>query len=144
VTRLEHIEDDGSPMMKGSPASRWGSKQSLSITNFSLTDYLHALLMAPSGYYRIIAFAVTNSLFSQGKQAVNEQVAADWLKNGWNGLPSSITREKYGMDMKCTALIYEFKVPTDKKPSDPVPIQNHLDAKTHLVKSGVWASLAGK
>jgi hypothetical protein len=142
VTRLEHIKDDGTPM----PApSRWSFKEPLSIGDFRVADYLRALLAAPHGYYRIIAFVVTDLLFSESSRPVSELAATAWFQDGLNDLPTFISRKKYEGGMKSTALIYEFEITADTEPSRPVQkVPSHLDAKTHLVKSGLWASLGGK
>lgn len=132
VSRLEQIEEDGTPMK--SP-ERWKTKvDSLSV--FSLDDYLKALFTAPPGYYRLIVFVVTPFSFSQSERRVSKDVAESWLGSGSNSLPDDLNAKLFGNDFNCTALIYEFeKRDIDKDFKSTIP--GRLSATEHIKKSGI-------
>lgn len=132
VSRLEQIEEDGSPMPL--PA-RWDTRVR-NITRFSLGDYLRALFVAPPGYYRLVVFVVSPHPFAQSSQSISRDIAESWLRFGANALPTKLALQPYTEQYICTALIYEFeKFDTQKKPILRRP--GRLDARTHIVKSGI-------
>jgi hypothetical protein len=81
VTRLEQIESNGKPM---SMPARWSAQTSLSSNHFSMIDYLRALLKAPPGYYRVIAFVVTPTPFAERSKSVSESEVSAWQQKDEN------------------------------------------------------------
>jgi hypothetical protein len=137
ATRLEQISEDGTS--KAAPA-RWSSSAP-SVHGFSITEYLRALLTDNPGYYRVVVFVVTDVPFAESGAEVGMSEAQKWLTKGANALPPSIASAAFGQNTECTALIYEFSRSEGK---DPVLLQpGHLDAHTHLVKSGLWNAFGG-
>jgi hypothetical protein len=106
---------------------------------------LKALFKAPPGYYRILVFLVTPVSFSENRAVVTEEEAQKWLEAGFNTLPDSIGSRPFADSAQVPALIYQFQSAgtealADTKVLHPSP----LDARTHLVNSGVWPVLEGK
>ena len=104
ITQMEQIEANGKPKKP-----RWMTTPNSSV-RFSLNDYLRALLSAPLGRFRIIAFIVTKYPFSQTNVPVTRNEAMAWLPNGTNILPPPIAGQPYTAGHTCSALIYEFEV----------------------------------
>lgn len=136
VTRLEQINQDGTPKES---QERW-IVDLQPMRTFSLKDYLKALFTARVGYYRIIVFIFSPHAFSQTEVKVTEREAQAWLSPGGNALPSSIGRQEYSEDYKCTALIYEFEQ-YNQGGKPEIKSHGRLTAKTHLVKANLWQSL---
>jgi len=137
ATRLEQISDDGTPKP---PPDRW-SAAAPHVESFSIKEYLHALLTDNPGYYRVVVFVVTDVPFSESGSQASMSEAQSWLTKGSNTLPASMASAPFGQNTVCTALIYEFSRSAGKEPGLLQP--GHLDAHTHLVKSGLWTALGG-
>jgi TolB-like protein len=132
VSRLEQIEVDGSPKP---PPARW-QKRVTQLELFSLKKYLQALFVAPPGYYRLIVFVVSPHQFSQSPSIISRDIAESWLRFGGNKLPEKLAQQPYTDQYVCTALIYEFEK-SDKYEVALLIQPSRLDAKTHLMKSGI-------
>lgn len=135
VSRIERIDDQASSM---SLPLRW----SLEIYNpvYSLGSFLRGLFRAPEGYFRVIAFVVTDASFSQSEHRVTSIEALQWLRTGHNILPEHLRSQEIGPETKCTALIYEFKGNGFHKPAE-LTLPGHFQAKLHLEKAGIWRAL---
>ena len=136
VARLERIHPDGSPYQG---LTRFDSSFS-PLPEFSLSGYLHALFGAPIGYYRVIAFVISDTPFAATGTPVSSQEANMWLEHGANALPLSIADVGYSAGYACTALIYEFQ----KQDAHSNPIEDTpgvLPADTHLVKARIAEAL---
>ncbi|MBU4445015.1 hypothetical protein KJ656_08050 [bacterium] len=132
VSRLEQIEEDGTPME--SP-KRWDANaKSLSI--FSLADYFRALFVAPPGYYRLIVFVVSPLPFSKSPEQISKETAESWLQFGANALPIDLAFQLYTREFVCTALIYEFEK-HDVEMEATLRRPGRLDGRTHIIKSGI-------
>ena len=138
ATRLEQIDPNGKP--KPAPA-RWSAEMPRLAGAFSLSAYLRALFTADPGYYRIVVFIVTDTLFSESDRSVSSEEARSWVAQGLNALPESIAGQPYDSSVVSTALIYEFerKAGSEAQPLVPSPV----DAHAHLVGSGLWSALGG-
>jgi hypothetical protein len=137
VTRMERINDDGSP--EGGP-QRWDLKQP-DRPRLSLPQYIRALFMAEPGYYRLIAFVVTDEAFGASNEPVSTATADSWLNTGLIKIPLGIQNKPLPPGYSCIALIYEFQLDAGKEKAPEQLVPSHLDPKTHLVKSGLWAAL---
>lgn len=135
VTRLEQINDDGSP--KPAPA-RWNTDVK-PLGEFSLRAYLRALFSARVGYYRILVFAVTDVAFAQQDTTVSQEEAMEWLYGGLNRLPRRLAARLFTPDHACTALIYEFIKPETDDPYIKLP--GRLTGKMHLQRANLWTEL---
>ena len=135
ATRLEQIKPDG---VSKSPPDRWSSDTPQS-HGFDLIAYIRALFTANPAFYRVIVFIVTEVPFTQKPGDVSPSQARIWTTQGGNILPQEIANELYTPRLACTALIYEFKRDQGEDPKMLLP--SHLDAHTHLIKSGLWQAL---
>jgi hypothetical protein len=138
VTRLEKINEDGSPKPE---EVRWvGAKEKQRI--FSISDYLKQLFTANPGYYRIIVFIVTSQAFSQdGEQTVSREEAMNWLTEGNVQLPDSIAKKNYTKQHKCTALVYQFERPNSAAQETILLTPSSVPATSHLTRSGIFKGL---
>jgi hypothetical protein len=135
VTRLERIYPDGRPFER---SGRWLTENTY-LQKFSLASYLRALFTASEGYYRVIVFIVTDVPFASGDGTMTSREATSLLARGFNTLPGLVSTQSLPADYVCTSLIYEFRREQGKDPAQLLPGQ--LDAKTHLVASGLWTAL---
>lgn len=133
VTQVEQILPDGTPRRERFRADL------PSLSDLSFVEFLIALARAPSGYYRVIVFVVTDTPFSRGETAPTESEARRWLDAGLNKLPASFSEISYGADFRTTALIYEFK----KLSTQPATLvsQSVLSGRVHLEKAHIWDAL---
>ncbi len=137
VTKLEQINNDGTSKQ---PPARWVATGDSGSSAFSLSGYIRALFTANAGYYRVIAFLVTDVPFAATGAAPTEDQTNSWLRNGFNTLPAEVKQKPYSAGFSCTALIYEF-MRTESSP--PTLTSNGPDAETHLQKAGIWDKLKG-
>jgi hypothetical protein len=133
VTRLERINDDGSPW----PGSeRWPTRGRQGDTATDLLGFLRGLFYADPGRYRVIVFIIQDTPFFQSAEKVTGEEARSWLRSGANTLPSEASEQPLGLS-NCTALIYEFA-------SDGTAVrvvESRLTGRQHLEKSGLMAFL---
>lgn len=136
VAQLEQTNADGVPL---DGVARW-STGIAEMKDFSLPEYLRALLTAPPGYYRVLTFIATSIPFSatgaRGRFATIER----WARTGHNHLPDTVRAIAYSHDHRVTVLVYEFlKERAGDEPLTSVP--GRLTATEHLKRSTVLASL---
>jgi hypothetical protein len=135
VTQIEQVNSDVTP--KGDP-DRW----SIQVRHARVVDfrsYLQALLTAPVGHYRMIAFVVTNQMVVQGEATFTQEEAQRWSRGGAIGLPSEMGDTPYSDVHETGALIYEF----EKKQGEEAVLnpQSPLPGKIHLERSGISKAL---
>jgi hypothetical protein len=130
VNRIEQIKEDGAPF---APPARW-SVTVKAYDRLSWSAYLKALVFPPSGFFRIIVFAVTDNSFTSSRKKVTKAAAEQWLKSGVHQLPASIGNKKLGPNHLCMAIIYEFKKVASKEAEQ---ITGDLTGMEHLEKSGL-------
>ncbi len=144
VTRVKQTEQDGTPKK---PPGRWLLGQP-DPTAFSLARIVADFVNAPSGYYQMLVFIVTNVPFnSNADNGVTWHEAGGLLANGLNVLPDSVGNTRWTPDTHCTVLVYEFVKPPAGEATDSTPIfrqDGRMSAKDHLVKASVWAALGEK
>jgi hypothetical protein len=135
VTRLERINDDGSPVGGG---ERWpAGLQDGGRSTATLGQLLRGLFYVDPGRYRVIVFIVQDAPFSQSSERITGDQARIWLRTGANILPRDVAERPF--TGSCTALVYEFA-------SDGAAvrvIESRLTGRQHLEKAGVLAGLAG-
>lgn len=133
VTRLERINDDGSPV---ADATRWPASSRRDDSTASLYRFLMGLFYVDPGRYRVIVFVLQNLPFAQSPQNVTSEDARAWLGGGANVLPPSLAALPF-KGAHCTALIYEFA-------SDGTgvrPVASRLTGKGHLQQAGLLPAL---
>lgn len=131
VTRLERINDDGSPSVERWPAG--GQRQD---STRSLLDFLQGLFFVDPGHYRVIVFVLQDVPFSQSAENVTAEQAHAWLTSGLNVLSPQIAQRPFAGG-HVTVLIYEFA-------SDGSKVQvvtSQLTGKQHLEKAGLLTVL---
>ncbi|HXG79974.1 MAG TPA: hypothetical protein VNJ31_11650 [Methyloceanibacter sp.] len=131
VTRLERINDDGSPA-----AERWPPGAEPDITTRGLLEFLRGLFYVDPGHYRVIVFVFQDLPFSQSQDVVTAETAHAWLTSGANVLPADIAELPFA-GAHVTALIYEFASDGSKVQ----PVASGLTGKQHLEKAGLLAAL---
>jgi hypothetical protein len=136
VTRLEQIEANGTPLK---PPDRWNVKLK-AMHEFSLRAYLQALFAATPGYYRIIAFIVTDVPFTSSGTPVGREKAGEWLTQGANKLPASVSDQPVMKAHAVTAYIYEFEQPGHGQQA-VLLINQGPQGQEHLQKAQLWVRL---
>ncbi len=133
VTRLERINDDGSPSAEN---ERWPASATREESTRGLLDFLQGLFFVDPGHYRVIAFVLQDLPFSQSAETITAQQAHAWLTSGANVLSPEIAALPF-TGGHVTVLIYEFA-------SDGSKVQvvtSQLTGKQHLERAGVLAIL---
>lgn len=133
VTRLERINDDGSPSAEN---ERWAAAAQPLESTRSLLDLLHGLFFVDPGHYRVIVFVLQDLPFSQSAETITAQQAHAWLASGANVLSPEIAALPFAGG-HVTVLIYEFA-------SDGSKVQvvtSQLTGRQHLEKAGLLAVL---
>lgn len=137
VTRVEQTRPDWTPMP--SPA-RWAVNVG-SIKSWSIGEVIRRFASAPSGYYQVIVFVVTDQPVITASQQATYADLTSKLPPGADRLPQGISSRIASKETKCTVLIYEFKKADGQDAAVIVP--GSLDARDHLERTALWAGLAG-
>jgi hypothetical protein len=132
ITRLERINDDGSP---ASGNERWSAGLSYQST-LDLVRFPRGLFYVERGRYRVIVFILDDMPFSQSSERISEADARAWLRTGVNVLPPELAERPYGAG-NCTVLIYEFA----SEGNVARLVDSNLTGKQHLEKAGLLAGL---
>ncbi len=134
ITRLEQINSQGIALNE--PYRFSGSLPPPA----SLSSYLTGLFTSPPGYFRIIAFVITNADFNDVGNPLDEAAALDLL-NGPAALPGPFATRALPSGAKLTALIYEYQKASTSQSSRAIPIHATVPAVTHLQRAGLWQLL---
>lgn len=130
VTRLERIQDDGSP----SPDDkRWAGQDS----SQDLRRMFYNAYFTEQGHYRVILFVLGGS-FGQSGRAPTREEAKDWLGKGITALPHEVAELPLGT-ANCTVLVYEFE---SNGSAATLVTDGALPAGLQLKRSGILASLS--
>jgi len=140
LTQLERINPDATPFP---PDQRWKIKvDPASLSTFNLSAYLKALLGKDAGVFRVIAFVFTaEPIVSSDINPVIDE-AKHWVEGGGKALPGSEAKQIYSADMVCTALIYEFEIPTHGAPGRQLKPSEH-NGQEHLRAARILQALGG-
>jgi hypothetical protein len=148
VTRLEQIKANGAPQPEPErwvvvPAQMKLSRSGMSFRDY-LDTYLRRLLTADPGHYRILAFVVTDTPFTQSQQHITSKEASAWLQQGGVALPRDVATQRWSADMMCVVLVYEF---IREQTSDPkqitaarIVVPGSIEGENHL-RPRLWAAL---
>jgi hypothetical protein len=134
VARLERFRPDGTPE---ADANRFLDPDAEK--PFSLAAYIQHLFFAPEGYYRLIVFVVSDQPVVASAPRPSAAAATAWLRQGANVLPQGYEDMPFTAGHQVSALIYEFRKHGQDRIATLEP--GELDARTHLVKSGLYAAL---
>jgi hypothetical protein len=133
ITRLERINDDGSP---ASAEERW-SAGNLHNNAANLAEFLHGLFYADPGRYRVIVFIIQDQPFTQAaEKTLSGEQARALLPRGADVLPPEVA-ERSVAKSHCTALIYEFA----NDGTAMLKVDSRLTGRQHLEKAGLLATL---
>jgi hypothetical protein len=140
LTQLERIRPDATPFP---PDQRWKIKvDPASLSSFNLSAYLKALLGKDAGEFRVIAFVFTAvPIVSDNVTPVMDE-AKNWVEQGGKSLPGSYAAQPFSADMVCTALIYEFEIPTHGAPGHQRKPSEH-NGQEHLRAARILQALGG-
>ena len=136
VSRMEQIYPDGRPR-EGD--ARWPVKAAPPPI-FSLASYLRALFSTNPGFYRVIAFVITNRPFVQGA-AKGDNPPRQWVWAGANRLPTVVGFADYTSEYSCTALVYEFQRVSNSRDASVV-LPGTLPGRTHLDRARLLSALS--
>lgn len=137
VTRLEQINIIGEPDY----SNRWASELSpIQLYDFSLSNYLEALFLAPQGYYRVFVFIITSDIIIQSGTPVSQSDVQGWITEGANKLPVWMETLRFTEDHDCTVYVYEFiQSGIGSEPYQNIPSFN--SGQQHLEETGIWQTL---
>jgi hypothetical protein len=132
VTQIERIKPDATSEIR----QRWSTQIEKPVP-FSLDAYIKALLGKDGDLFRVIVFAFTPLPITTGKP-VDPREAMQWAGKGADSLPEALAAKPYDKNMKCTALIYEFRI-SSQGPGLHSPSDN--DGQEHLRAAGILDQL---
>ncbi|MEL6836034.1 MAG: hypothetical protein AAFP77_23755 [Bacteroidota bacterium] len=134
VTAIEQF-DHPSGTSKSEPG-RWAERPARQ-ENFSLLEYLSALLKANPAYYRLFVFIVTDQYVAPNPdEEVSLAVANKWLSHGAVSLPPAIGELPLGTNHQIYALVYEFIKHEDDNAVEQVE-RSQIQGRIHLQRSGI-------
>ena len=137
VTRLERINDDGSPSAEN---ERWPASAERQESARGLLDFLQGLFFVDPGHYRVIVFVVRDDAFQTSEKEASKGEANAWLSSGFNRLPDDAAALPWTARTRCTALVYEFRKPPGGGAEAEMP-PGFLPADTHLRATGLIKAL---
>jgi hypothetical protein len=141
VTRIEQIDDEGSPLDE---RRRWDINLSAGMHEWTLAQYLRVLFLAPRRRYRVIVFIVSPGDYPRSEVMISSDEAMKWFSLGPSYLPNVYELISFSNDYRVTALIYEFYVRgrTSNNKDANLVRPSHLLGDDHLAKSHISAALA--
>jgi hypothetical protein len=130
VAMLEHITPNGRPIGR----DRWTLPEQ---SGFDWGTFIASLVAAPTGYYRIIVFVVTDQpLKFQGTMS---GAAAEALARRGRPLDQQFRSAPFSGSFQTTALIYEYQK-IDAHSVAPSP-RGRITANAHLDGAGISSAL---
>jgi hypothetical protein len=135
VTRIEAINADGVPLEGGERYRLPDGEQ-----DFSLMEYVRGLFLAPTGYYRFIAFVVSDQLTETGDTVLSEDEALQRLRRGALRLPLKYKDMLFTQNHRIDALIYEFRMGSGDSEIKPL-LPGRIPVAQHLANSGISVAL---
>lgn len=136
VTRLEQINKNATSIQG---RNRWALKASENNSN-SISKYLRSLFFPQKGYFRVIAFIVTNKPIKSSSESATRDEALGWLHMGMPSLPHDVAEIIFNEDYKITALIYEYELPENDIMAKLS--KNPHQGREHLIKANLWNELS--
>jgi hypothetical protein len=135
VSRIERINDDAT---SAASPQRW--ELDIGVSTASLRRLLLGLFTAPEGYFRVIAFVVTDVPFGQTDDMATALEAQEWLAKGFNVLPEQVAGMRVNSLTRYTSLIYEFRGRGFGE-AVQVVLPGKFEARRHLEQAGIWRVL---
>jgi hypothetical protein len=112
----------------------------IGVSTASLRRLLLGLFTAPEGYFRVIAFVVTDVPFGQTDDMATALEAQEWLAKGFNVLPEQVAGMRVNSLTRYTSLIYEFRGRGFGE-AVQVVLPGKFEARRHLEQAGIWQVL---
>lgn len=138
VTRVEQTRADWTPML---PPDRWAADVG-EIKDWSVSEVIRRFASAPSGYFQVIAFIVTDQpVMTTTKPATYSDLTSK-LPPGADRLPKALSDPSINDDTRCTVLVYEFRKADGQDAVAIVP--GSASARDHLTRASLSTGLAGK
>ncbi|MEX0962663.1 MAG: hypothetical protein WDZ52_01295 [Pseudohongiellaceae bacterium] len=135
VTRLEATDSDGSPLPE---AERYRLPDDGD--TFQLGSYIRNLFFAPEGYYRFIAFVVSDQFERESDAPLSETDALERLQRGALRLPREYADMEFTESHRIEALIYEFRKGAEENDLETM-LPGRIPADNHLQNSGLSSVL---
>lgn len=135
VTRLEGIDKNGAPL-----GVRRRHLLPDDQRDFSFVEYVRSLFFAPEGYYRFIAFVISDVPYTTKDKALSETTAVERLRRGATALPRKYRFLPFTPDHRIDALIYEFRKGGRDRDVE-ILRPGRLSPHVHLENSGLLAAL---
>lgn len=130
VARMERIRQDGSPFP---PPHRWTEHGR---PHLSTLDTLSDLFFEKPGYFRVIAFVITDQPNFDSSGQAKKRIT---IGSGRH-LPDAVRKAPFGPDHQLVALVYTY----ERKRGDPEFVSwgsGSPSAEQHLTAAGVWPKL---
>ncbi|MCX6246147.1 MAG: hypothetical protein NTW10_00300 [Bacteroidetes bacterium] len=140
VTRIEQIENDGSP--KKDSKARWSVNYQLpKIVDFN--TLIRTIFIAQPGRFRVIVFAVTNQFVPSSNTVMPKKDAINLVNGGAPVLIPQIGDSVLTEDHHCCAYIYEYEQLSTK--DNPVFVSTSaIPGMQHLEKTNILRKLENK
>ena len=135
VNRIEAITEDGAPIEQTERFTLPDAN-----AEFSFASYVRSLFDAPPGFYRFIAFVVSDQDYEWSGETLQEGEAQRRLSGGRNRLPAEYADIEFTDRHRIEALIYEFRI-GDGNAIEPI-VPGRIDGRTHLRNTGLSESIA--
>ncbi|MEO0337621.1 MAG: hypothetical protein AAF242_00260, partial [Bacteroidota bacterium] len=134
LTPIEQIAEDGKSLPVPGRWQDYPAGNSFS----GLLDYFRDLLIDNPGYFRIIAFTVTDKAYIDNNQEeITRASAREWLLDGGQSLPKTLKAYPISEDIQYHIFIYEFSAPEDTKRLNQTCDNFLLTALQHITASGL-------
>lgn len=138
LTPVEQITSDGIAIQG---QGRWQDYPSVGAFH-GVLDYLKAIVVPRSGYFRLFVFVVTNKGVKNQGGHVDRKQARDWLEEGGFWLPEPIAKLPFTKkDYHIGVFLYEFQSSQSTKKLEARCNPNFLPIHSHLLQSGIMDAL---
>lgn len=138
VTQIERIGPRAFPAAK----QRWSTQiDPVSLIPFNLNAYIKALRGKNGGSFRVIVFTFTPTPFTTSDKVVPPEAAMAWVKKGATALPAELAAQAYGINTRCTALVYEFRI---SSLGASLQESSEFNGAQHLSAAGILKTLKQK
>jgi hypothetical protein len=143
LTGLEQVDEDAAPLTTGRFSDIIMVDPSAAESPGAwLQEFIAALLFAPEGHFRVLAFIVTDVPVSEDPNLqIDPDILGDWEARSVSSLPPSLRDIPYGSAHDVTVLVYEFVKETD---DGPATLATQHSVQTHLRSSRLNRFLPGQ
>jgi hypothetical protein len=136
ATRIEQYDSSGVPL---DGQARW-STQIGTLSSYSISDIIRALVTAPKGYFRVIVFVVSSQSFADSGARATLATVEEWM-HAENTLPEAVRQMPFTGAHQVTALVYEFEKRTNAREDAILHVPGLLDVARHFAHTRLAADL---